>query len=695
MSTNAPGHETEMEDRPFRELLARNPRPALLWLAGLLVLLALEAGRVFAGFGRIFGIVGFLFGMLSAIPGYVGGNFESAIPDNLEIQLITTDIGIAEVVGLFATSVTAVLLIFLLLLPFGELVPDRVFDRAGLELTRRQRRWSKRGVLTAFVSVVAGLVLFSFAGVPDLVGDTVESVIPDNLVFMLFATEVSIPGLAGLAAASVTAVLMIFLLLLPFGELVPDGLFDRTRLDLSPRERTWAKRGVLAAAVSAVLVPAVVLRLQVFGVRVFTIGSVVGAVDSLASTLPSITSRELISNEGHRTPPDGEGWEGPPLGLTPAQAWGLRVALVITYATVLVAWFWRGYNVYRTHYRQADWTPTDDTLRRFRGNYWGLLGLAIVFLFVVMALWAPAVSPVTAEENIMTPSQHEIQFFNEETGEVETELQVFANLDDETDSDGQNTVGPWSYDKYDRWQPLGTTDRGQNMMTHLAYGARTSLIIGVSAIGLSALIAVVLSLVAAYYKGVVDLVTVVASDTIQVIPLLLLVMMLSVIFQDADHAIAQPLDGGFLLAMIFAVAFWPAMWRTVRGPALQVSEQEWVDAAKSYGQQPLAIMRKHMAPYIAGYIMIYASLLLGSIIISVSALTFLGLGIDAPTPEWGRLINDGQSYVATSSWHVATVPGLAIVFVVVAFNALGDAIRDAIDPESGVDEGTAAAGGGA
>lgn len=594
MSTNAPGHETETEDRQFRELLARNPRPALLWLAGLLVLVALEIGRFFAGIGQVLGIVGFLFDMLSSLPGYVGGNFESVAVESETVQSITGTT-VETIVGTGVTWLTAAVMLFVVLLPFGEVVPDSVVNSLAPGFSRRQRRWTKRLVLTAAASGLAAIVF------------------------------------------------------------------------LSP----------LNAAVPA------------------AVGAVLSGVDSLASSLPSITSRELISNEGHRTPPDGEGWEGPPLGLTPAQAWGLRVAIVITYAAALVAWFWRGYNVYRRHYRQADWTPTDDTLRRFRSNYWGLLGLLIVFLFVVMALWAPAVSPVTAEENIITPAQYELEYFNEETGEVETELRVFANLDDETDSDGQNTVGPLSYDKYDRWQPLGTTNRGQNMMTHLAYGARTSLIIGVSAIGLSALIAVVLSLAAAYYKGVVDLATVVASDTIQVIPLLLLVMMLSVIFQDADHAIAEPLDGGFLLAMIFAVAFWPAMWRTVRGPALQVSEQEWVDAARSYGQRPLAIMRKHMAPYIAGYIMIYASLLLGSIIISVSALTFLGLGINPPTPEWGRLINDGQSFVATSSWHVATVPGLAIVFVVVAFNALGDAIRDAIDPESGVDEGTAAAGGGA
>ena len=574
------GPEVETEDQPFRELLASNPRPALFWLAGLLVLVALEIGRVFAGIGQALGIVRFLFDMLAAVPGAVGDNFASATPDVVQ-----------SLVGLLAASITAVLMLFVLLLPFGEAVPDGVLDRSGRALSRRQRRWGKRGVLTAAVSVVLGAVVFS-----------------------------------------------------PLG-------------------------AVVTAA----------------------IGAVFGAVDSLASTLPSVTSRELISNEGHRTPPDGGGWEGTFLGLSPAQAWGIRVAVVLTYATVVVAWFWRGFNIYREHYRQAGWTPTDDTIRRFRRNYWGLFGFAIVFLFLVLALWAPAISPYTAEANIIEPANNEIQFLNDD-GEVESERHVFANIDSQ--SDGQNTVGLWTYDEYDRWHPLGTTRRGQSMMTHMSYGARTSLIIGLSAIGISALLAVVLSLAAAYYKGVVDLATVVASDTVQAIPLLLLVMMLSILFQEADHPIAEPLDGGFLLALVLALAIWPGMWRTIRGPSLQVSEQEWVDAAKSYGQQPLTIMRKHMAPYIAGYILIYASLLIGSIIILVSALTFLGLGINAPTPEWGRLIDEGQPFVSTSSWHVATVPGVAIVLVVVAFSALGDAIRDAIDPESDVGEGGATAGGG-
>jgi peptide/nickel transport system permease protein len=226
------------------------------------------------------------------------------------------------------------------------------------------------------------------------------------------------------------------------------------------------------------------------------------------------------------------------------------------------------------------------------------------------------------------------------------------------------------------------------------FGTRTSLVISLTAIGLATSIALGMSLITAYYKGVVDVLTVITSDTIISVPAFLMVLLLSVVFQEANHPIAAVYDGGLLLALIFAFVYWPGLWRSIRGPSLQVAEQEWVDAAKSYGQSPFQTMRKHMTPYIAGYIMIYASLLLGGIIIATAALSFLGLGVNPPTPEWGRMVSEGRSYISTQSWHIATIPGVFIVFVVMGFNALGDGIRDAIDPESDVGSGDAATTGG-
>ncbi|MFC6764003.1 ABC transporter permease [Natrinema soli] len=514
-------------------------------------------------------------------------------------------------------------------------------------------------------------VIDMVALIPSWIGDSVgEATVP--LIGYLATDAVSLTILFGVSVLLTRA--------------APWTAADRFDFGMSRRLVRFLERVVLAVVLAGL---AVLLAFTPVG------GLVNGTIDGVFNTLssiPTLTSHEVISNQGHRTP-DG-GWDGTFLGLSPAVAWGIRVVFVYGYALAVIAWAWKGYNVFRDHYRQADWTPRDDTLRRFRNHYWGLFGLIVVLMFFVTALWAPAVSPVTAEQNIKSPYEYEIEYLDD--GEVTTITPGRANLN--TQSNRQNTIGPGSYDEYDRWAPLGTTSGGEDLLTHIAYGAQTSLVIGLLAIGLGGLIAVTMSLVTAYYKGLVDILTVITSDTIISIPAFLLVMMISVIFQDGNHPLAEPLNGGVLLGLIFAFVYWPGMWRTIRGPSLQVAEEEWVDAARSYGQTPANTMRKHMAPYIAGYIMIYGSLLLGGIIISTAALSFLGLGISTPTPEWGRLVSDGRSFVSTSSWHVATIPGLVIVLVVTAFNALGDGLRDAIDPEADTggtdDTGTAAAGGG-
>jgi peptide/nickel transport system permease protein len=469
--------------------------------------------------------------------------------------------------------------------------------------------------------------------------------------------------------------------------------------DIPSYRRLSIERALLTAAVTVATVLLVIT--PVGGIVDVGVGVLASTIDTLSEMLPKITSRDVIPNQGFRSP-DGSGWENTFLGLTPAQAWALRTVVVYVYAFAWLAWLWRGYSVFREHYREADWTPRDDSLDRFRGHYWGVLGFAIVFLFVVMAVWAPAVSPVPIEHNTISPCQHEHQFlddtpnenilFIEGTGEVESVRHCNANTFSQ--SKGDENVGINSYDPFDRYAPLGTTPRGQDLMTQLAYGARTSLIIGLSGLGLATLIALILSLLSAYYKGVLDLVTIVASDAIATIPLFLLVMLLSVILRDGGHPIAEPLDGGLLLAVVFAFAYWPGLWRSIRGPSLQIAEEDWIDAAESYGQTPSKIMRKHMAPYVVSYTMIYASLLVGGAIIITAALSFLGLGIQPPTPEWGRIIASGRPFITTSSWHISTVSGLMIVFVVTGFNALGDGIRDAIDPESDIGDGDAAATGG-
>ncbi|WP_323171259.1 ABC transporter permease [Natrialba sp. PRR66] len=560
----------EFDDKTLRERIAANPRPALLWLVGALVLVALELGRIADGVLRLGGAVGIMVEMIVTIPSSVRGSVGSSFG---------TGAGIAAFV------ITAFVLLGIVAIVVKWLfIPWSLVDRLGIDVSTGREDILERLLVTGLLAIVAAALVWTPAG----------------------------------------------------------GLFEMLI-------------GVLTRGIEAV------------------------------GSLTTITSREIIPNQGYQLS-DGS-WEGTFLGLSPAWAWALRVLVVYAYALTWLAWLWKGYEIFREHYRNADWTPRDDSINRFRNHYWGVFGFVVVFMFVVMALWAPALSPVTAEENLYSPYQHEIQYQGDDG--LQSITHGDANM--QSRSEKNSNVGLMSYDDYNRFHPFGTNTDGKDLFTFLAYGAQVSLVIGLLATVLMAVVATVMALITAYYKGVTDLLTVVVSDSITSLPRLLLVLLLSVLFTKANHPIAEIYDGGLLLALIFAVTSWPGLWRAVRGPALQVSEQEWIDAAKSYGQSPAETMRKHMSPYIAGYMLIYASLSLGGVIIGVAALSFLGFGVQAPTPEWGRAVQQGQAYVSSPSWHVATIPGLLVVFLVTGFNALGDGIRDAIDPESDSGDGNAAA----
>lgn len=429
------------------------------------------------------------------------------------------------------------------------------------------------------------------------------------------------------------------------------------------------------------------------------IGGVIdGALTSaahVADGLPTLLSRDVIPNQGYQTPDST--WHGTFLGLEPKHAWLLRVVLVYTYMFGLLWWCWRGYRLYVRHYRFADWTPRDDMVDRLRTHRWGQFGLVVVLLFIGMALFAPTISPATADQNIYHTSQYDVEYYDADSESVESISVLDANLDTASRGAGTTNIGPWQYDTYDRFHPFGTMPNpGQDLFTFMAFGARISLAIGLIAIGLSIVLAGGLSMLTAYYKGLVDLSVVFVSDSIQSLPGILLLLLVVAVFRG--HWLWEIYNGGLLLALAFSVVYWPSLWRAVRGPALQVAEQEWVDAAKSYGQRSVTTMRKHMLPYLLSYLLIYGSMTLGGVIIGVAGLSFLGLGIDPPTPEWGRAINAGQDYVTTPAWYISLIPGILIVIVVTGFNALGDGIRDAMDPESEGEEagaGATAAGGGA
>jgi peptide/nickel transport system permease protein len=414
---------------------------------------------------------------------------------------------------------------------------------------------------------------------------------------------------------------------------------------------------------------------------------------STANSLPTLLSRETIPNQGYQASANGA-WENTFIGLEPGVAWAVRATLVYVYAGVVAYWAFRGWDVFRTHYRNADWSPRDDVVDRLRDHRWAQFGIIVVLVFTTMALFAPALGPTTVEQNIESPYSHEIQYLDSESGEVETAFVGDANFNAKSKGNGDQNVGPMSYDDFGRFHPFGTLTNGRDLFTFIATGARISLTVSALSIIFAGLIAIIMSLASAYYKGIVDLATILAADGITSIPQLLLLLMVAMAFQG--HWLASVFNGGFLLALVFGATSWPGLWRAVRGPALQVSEEEWIDAARSFGQRPSVTMRKHMLPYVLPYLLIYGSMSVGSIVIALSALSFIGsgLGINPPTPAWGRAISMGREYVSTQSWHIAFIPGTMIVVLVTGLNAFGDGIRDAIDPESeGGAEEEAAAGG--
>ncbi|WP_283401976.1 ABC transporter permease [Halorubrum sp. DM2] len=401
------------------------------------------------------------------------------------------------------------------------------------------------------------------------------------------------------------------------------------------------------------------------------------ALGSLAD-LPTLTAREVIPNQGYQLP-DGT-WQGTFLGLSPAAAWGLRVLVVHAYVIAWLGWGWLGYRWFRAHYRRADWTPRDEVVRRFRGHRWGQFGLVVVGLFLTMALFAPSLGTTPAEQNLYSPFSHTIQYYDADVGGVAETLVGNANAQTRSVGYPMENVGPGSYDQFDRFHPFGTLTDGKDLFTFLVHGARVSLVVGLLSVGTSTVIAAAFALISAYYRGVADLLLVVTSDTVMGVPRLLLLILLTVLL--ADTSLAGAYNGGVLLALILAATGWPFLWRAFRGPALQVSEKDWVDAARNYGQSPTGIMRYHMLPYLVGYLLIYSSLVLGGVILAIAGLSFLGLGITPPTPEWGRAVDMGREYVATESWHISLIPGAMVTLVVIGFNAVGDALRDAVDPQS-------------
>lgn len=216
--------------------------------------------------------------------------------------------------------------------------------------------------------------------------------------------------------------------------------------------------------------------------------------------------------------------------------------------------------------------------------------------------------------------------------------------------------------------PMGTDKFGRDVLSRVIYGARTSLGVGVVAISLASLLGLLLGSFSAYVGGWLDDVTMRIVDGLLSFPRLLLVLTLVALF---GHSLV-------FLVVLLAVTGWMGTARLVRAQVLTLKQREFVQAAIATGVGAGQIVWKHLVPNALGVVLVSASLRVGAIILLESYLSFLGLGVQPPTPSWGSMVFEGRD-VLLSAWWVSFFPGLAIVVATVSCNLLGDGLRDSLD----------------
>jgi peptide/nickel transport system permease protein len=216
---------------------------------------------------------------------------------------------------------------------------------------------------------------------------------------------------------------------------------------------------------------------------------------------------------------------------------------------------------------------------------------------------------------------------------------------------------------------LGTDALGRDLYSRLIYGARTSMEVAVLANIFSTIIGITVGAVAGFFAGVVDMGLMRFTDVMMSFPIILFAAFLAVVFTP----------GMAVLIVIIGFVSWFYLARIVRGEILSVKNREYVEAAQSIGVRQSVILVRHLLPQVYGQIIVYITLGFSTTVLYEAVLSFLGIGIQPPTPSWGNLIFDGDQYLTSAPW-IAVFPGLAVAITVLGLNLLGDGLRDALDP---------------
>lgn len=216
--------------------------------------------------------------------------------------------------------------------------------------------------------------------------------------------------------------------------------------------------------------------------------------------------------------------------------------------------------------------------------------------------------------------------------------------------------------------PLGRDRLGRDQLSRVLYGARVSLGIGLGTVALSLVLGVLLGCAAGYLGGPVDFLIMRLVDVLLAFPGLLLAIALA--------AVLGPGTGNVVLAL--GLTAWTSYARLARGEVLSLRRREHVVAAEAMGLGPARVIARHLLPLLAAPLLVQASFGVAGAIVAESSLSFLGLGVQAPSPSWGSMLNDGRSFLLVAP-HLTIFPGLAILFTVLGLNSLGDALRDRLD----------------
>jgi peptide/nickel transport system permease protein len=283
---------------------------------------------------------------------------------------------------------------------------------------------------------------------------------------------------------------------------------------------------------------------------------------------------------------------------------------------------------------QASTLPRGDALRRgLRANPLLVLGAALSLLIVVVALLAPVLAPYPADAGSAT---HPFQVLLPPSAQ--------------------------------HW--FGTDNVGRDILSRVIFGARISPVVAVVVLLIACVIGIPLGAAAGYFGGWLDEVIMRVTDIFLAFPPLLLALALA--------AVLPPSLTSLIIAI--AVTWWPWYTRLIRGQAASVAGRPYVESCRALGIPPARILLRHVLPNSITPLLVQVSLDFGGVILTASALSFLGLGAQDPTPDWGLMVAEGQNYF-TTAWWVVTFPGLAILVTAFAFTLLGDGLRDLLDPK--------------